>query len=254
MTARPRPRPGRRAGRAARPAARARSRSTAPSARGGHARLVAERLGPDGHADRHRPRPARPRSASPSSPPRSPCRTRFIRAPFAEALEELRDEGVRADLVYLDLGMSSMQVDTRERGFSYAYDAPLDMRMDPTQELDAPPTSSTTWDERRLARVLRDFGEERYADQIARAIVRERARGADRRRRTSSSTSSRTAIPARRASPAATRPSAPSRRCASRSTTSSASSTRALPLAWAAPAHGTADLQGSRSTRWKTAA
>ena len=64
------------------------------------------------------------------------CRTRFIRADFAAGLEPLRDEGFEADLVYLDLGMSSMQVDTRERGFSYAYDAPLDMRMDPTQAAD----------------------------------------------------------------------------------------------------------------------
>jgi 16S rRNA (cytosine1402-N4)-methyltransferase len=68
-----------------------------------------------------------------------------------------------------------MQVDTWERGFSYSYDAPLDMRMDPTQELDAR-TVVNTWDQRRLARVLREFGEERYAGQIARGIVRARER------------------------------------------------------------------------------
>ena len=56
---------------------------------------------------------------------------------FAEGLEQLRAEGVAADIVYMDLGMSSMQVDTLERGFSYVYDAPLDMRMDPDQELTA---------------------------------------------------------------------------------------------------------------------
>ncbi len=68
-----------------------------------------------------------------------------------------------------------MQVDTWTRGFSYAYDAPLDMRMDPSQELTAREIVNT-WDERRLSRLLRDYGEERYAGQIARRIVRERAR------------------------------------------------------------------------------
>ena len=77
-------------------------------------------------------------------------------------------------MVYLDLGMSSMQVDTRERGFSYAYDAPLDMRMDPAQELTAAEIVNT-WEPRRLARVLRDYGEERYADRIAREIARRRS-------------------------------------------------------------------------------
>ncbi len=71
--------------------------------------------------------------------------------------------------------MSSMQVDTWERGFSYAYDAPLDMRMGPEQELTARDIVNE-WDERRLARVLREYGEERYANRIARGIVRARAR------------------------------------------------------------------------------
>ena len=66
-----------------------------------------------------------------------------------------------------------MQVDTWERGFSYSYDAPLDMRMDPDQDLTASEIVNT-WDERRLARVLRQYGEERYATQIGRAIVRVR--------------------------------------------------------------------------------
>jgi 16S rRNA (cytosine1402-N4)-methyltransferase len=101
------------------------------------------------------------------------CHTRFIRASFAEGLELLRDEDVRADMIYLDLGMSSMQVDTRERGFSYAYDAPLDMRMDPEQQLSAHEVVNT-WEARQLARAFRDFGEERYATQIARSIVRHR--------------------------------------------------------------------------------
>src|SRR5688572_3256634 len=69
--------------------------------------------------------------------------------------------------------MSSMQVDTLERGFSYAYDAPLDMRMDPSQELTAREIVNT-WERRRLARALREYGEERYADRIAGQIERRR--------------------------------------------------------------------------------
>jgi 16S rRNA (cytosine1402-N4)-methyltransferase len=103
-----------------------------------------------------------------------PCSARFIRGDYADGLEMLAEEGLFADAVYFDLGMSSMQIDTRERGFSYSYDAPLDMRMDPRQELTAGEIVAT-WDERRLAGILREFGEERHASQIARAIVRRRA-------------------------------------------------------------------------------
>ncbi|MDX6643501.1 MAG: rRNA (cytosine1402-N4)-methyltransferase, partial [Solirubrobacteraceae bacterium] len=98
------------------------------------------------------------------------------RMSFADGLAMLRDERTTADLVTLDLGMSSLQVDTRERGFSYSYDAPLDMRMDPDQALTAAELVNE-WDERRLARVLREYGEERYAGPIARAIVRRRRAG-----------------------------------------------------------------------------
>jgi 16S rRNA C1402 N4-methylase RsmH len=63
-------------------------------------------------------------------------------------------------------GIVAMQVDTRERGFSYAYDAPLDMRMDPDQELTAAEIVNT-WERRRIARLLREYGEERFADRIA---------------------------------------------------------------------------------------
>jgi 16S rRNA (cytosine1402-N4)-methyltransferase len=141
---------------------------------GGHARLVAERLGPDGLlVGIDRDPVAEERFAQLAA--EVACRTRFVRAPFARALAELRDEGLRADIVVMDLGMSSMQVDTRERGFSYAYDAPLDMRMDPDDPLTAADVVNG-WDERRLATLMRDFGEERYARQIARAIVRARAR------------------------------------------------------------------------------
>jgi 16S rRNA (cytosine1402-N4)-methyltransferase len=140
---------------------------------GGHARLVADRLGAAGELIAIDRDPA----AAERFAAEIACRTRFIQAPFAQALADLGEEGVRADLVYLDLGMSSMQVDTRERGFSYAYDAPLDMRMDPADELTAADIVNT-WDERRLSTLLRDYGEERYARPIARAIVRSRRQAA----------------------------------------------------------------------------
>ncbi len=141
---------------------------------GGHGRLVADLLGSGGTLiGIDRDPVAEERFAELAA--QVPCSTRFERGPFSEGLGELLAEGLRADLVYLDLGVSSMQVDTRERGFSYAYDAPLDMRMDPDQELSALEVVAE-WDERRLARVLREYGEERYAGPIARAIVRRRAR------------------------------------------------------------------------------
>ena len=141
---------------------------------GGHARLIADRLGPAGTLiGVDRDPLAEERFAALAAEVQ--CETRFIRADFVTALHELRQERLTADLVYLDLGMSSMQVDTWERGFSYAYDAPLDMRMDPAQPLTAAEVVNT-WDERRLARLLREYGEERYSSQIARAIGRERRR------------------------------------------------------------------------------
>jgi 16S rRNA (cytosine1402-N4)-methyltransferase len=139
---------------------------------GGHARLVAERLGAAGTLVAIDRDPlAEERFATLAA--EASCSLRFIRSGYAEALELLAREGVRADMVYFDLGMSSMQVDTRERGFSYSYEAPLDMRMDPAQQLSAREIVAE-WDERRLAHVLRDFGEERHAQAIARAIVRRR--------------------------------------------------------------------------------
>jgi 16S rRNA (cytosine1402-N4)-methyltransferase len=140
---------------------------------GGHARLVAERLGPGGTLIAIDRDPlAEGRFAALAA--ESSCSVRFIRSGYAEALAALDAEGVRADMAYFDLGMSSMQVDTRERGFSYSYEAPLDMRMDPTQELTAREIVAE-WDERRLAGTLRELGEERHAGAIARAIVRLRA-------------------------------------------------------------------------------
>jgi 16S rRNA (cytosine1402-N4)-methyltransferase len=94
---------------------------------------------------------------------------------YAEGLDLLREEGLSADVIYLDLGISSMQVDARERGFSYSYDAPLDMRMDPGQHLDAREIVNT-WDERQLAQLFRRLGEDPNANRIAREILRRRER------------------------------------------------------------------------------
>src|ERR671925_2344430 len=133
---------------------------------GGHARLIADRIGPAGTlicidrdplAEEHFAELAREVS----------CETRFLRMDYADGLSLLREEGVAADIVYLDLGISSMQVDARERGFSYSYDAPLDMRMDPGQELDAREIVNE-WPLERLVGIFKSYGEERYARQIAR--------------------------------------------------------------------------------------
>jgi 16S rRNA (cytosine1402-N4)-methyltransferase len=140
---------------------------------GGHARLVAERLGAGGTLiGIDRDRTAAERFAELAG--ETAATTRFIGASFVDGLRQLRDEGVEADIVYFDLGASSMQIDAWERGFSYAYDAPLDMRMDTDQPLSAVAVVNE-WDERRLAQIFRDYGEERYARQIARAIVTTRS-------------------------------------------------------------------------------
>jgi 16S rRNA (cytosine1402-N4)-methyltransferase len=99
---------------------------------------------------------------------------RFLRGDYAVVLSQLAGNGVRADAVLLDLGLSSMQVDRPERGFSYATDAPLDMRMDPSDEVSAADVL-TTYDERELATIFKKYGEERYAGPIARGIIRRRA-------------------------------------------------------------------------------
>lgn len=89
-----------------------------------------------------------------------------------QILEDQNFSGV--DGVLLDLGVSSMQLDERERGFAYSYDAPLDMRMDATDELTAA-TVVNEYDEQELRRILRVYGEEKFASHIAQAIVQQRA-------------------------------------------------------------------------------
>ena len=139
---------------------------------GGHARAVAEQLGPDGElicCDRD----PSTRDRWEAFAAEAPCRTRYLNANFVAALEGLRGEGVRPDAIYFDLGVSSMQIDAWERGFSYAFDAPLDMRMDPSQSLSAL-TVCNEWPQERLAAAIREYGEERRAGAVAREIVARR--------------------------------------------------------------------------------
>ena len=140
---------------------------------GGHSRLLAEDLGGDGKLIAIDRDPG-VRTYFDRFKAGSGVSARLLRGEFSLVLNQLAANDVRADAILLDLGVSSMQLDRPERGFSYATDAPLDMRMDPAAELSAKELVNET-DERELALVFRRFGEERYARQIARAIVRRRA-------------------------------------------------------------------------------
>lgn len=99
-----------------------------------------------------------------------------VHAVYDELPTVLADLGLASvDAVLFDLGVSSMQLDVRERGFAYAEDAPLDMRMDGSTGITAADVLNT-YEARDLTRVLRDYGEEKFARKIAGAIVRERAK------------------------------------------------------------------------------
>jgi 16S rRNA (cytosine1402-N4)-methyltransferase len=98
---------------------------------------------------------------------------RFLRGEFATVLGQLANNGMSADAILLDLGVSSMQLDQPQRGFSYAVDAPLDMRMDPSADMTAADYVNEL-SERDLELVFKRYGEERYARSIAREIGRRR--------------------------------------------------------------------------------
>ncbi len=139
---------------------------------GGHARLLAERIGAEGTlicVDRDPVAEERYQAFAAEAS----CETRFMGSRFDLALAELADEGLVADLVYFDLGVSSMQIDAWERGFSYSFDAPLDMRMDTRSELTAGQIVNE-WPQARLAEVIRSYGDERRARAIAAEIVSRR--------------------------------------------------------------------------------
>jgi 16S rRNA (cytosine1402-N4)-methyltransferase len=139
---------------------------------GGHASLLAADLGERGKLIAIDRDPGA-RAYFEGLAKRTRAQTRFLRGDFAVVLEQLAQNGVEADAILLDLGVSSMQIDRPERGFSYAVDAPLDMRMDPSADVTAAGIVNEAA-ERDLATIFKRYGEERYARQIARAIVRRR--------------------------------------------------------------------------------
>ena len=139
---------------------------------GGHADLLARRLNGDGKL-----------IAIDRDPTVAPyyerfrrhhgIKTRLLHGEFSQVLRQLAENGVHADAILIDLGVSSMQIDRPERGFSYAVDAPLDMRMDPSATLSARDLVNES-SERDLEGIFREYGEERYARQIARTTGRRR--------------------------------------------------------------------------------
>ncbi len=138
--------------------------------RGGHSRKILEQLGPDGRllaVDRD------PQAVSAADALATDPRFAIVKGELAELGEIARERGIfgAVDGLLLDLGVSSPQLDDADRGFSFRNDGPLDMRMDPTSG-----KSAAEWlaqvDEKTLIKVLREFGEERFAPRIAREILR----------------------------------------------------------------------------------
>jgi 16S rRNA (cytosine1402-N4)-methyltransferase len=141
--------------------------------RGGHSRLILERLGAQGRLIALDRDPEAVAAAREIADPRFS----IVQAPFSRMAEVLRQAGVDAvDGVLLDLGVSSPQLDEARRGFSFRGDGPLDMRMDPQHGLSAAQWLETAA-EAEIREVIRDYGEERFAKQIAAAIVAARALG-----------------------------------------------------------------------------
>jgi 16S rRNA (cytosine1402-N4)-methyltransferase len=141
---------------------------------GGHARLLAADLRGEGKLIAIDRDPS-VRPYFESFRRRAGAQARLLHGDFADVLDRLASNGVRADAVLFDLGVSSMQIDRPERGFSYAVDAPLDMRMDPSEDYSARDLVNEA-SAKEMEKIFRRFGEERYAKSIARAIVEQRRR------------------------------------------------------------------------------
>jgi 16S rRNA (cytosine1402-N4)-methyltransferase len=139
--------------------------------RGGHSARILEQLGSKGKLIALDKDPA----AVAAGKTWRDTRFRIVHSGFAKLEEVLREQGVeKVDGILLDLGVSSPQLDDSERGFSFRFDAPLDMRMDVSSGITAAQWLATV-DEGLLGEVIHDYGEERFAKQIARALVAARA-------------------------------------------------------------------------------
>ena len=144
--------------------------------RGGHTRALLQRLG-----ERARviaiDRDPQAVAAAAADPGLADPRFSIYHTSFGQLVPTLAAAGVtRIDGLLLDLGVSSPQIDTPERGFSFRFDGPLDMRMDTTRGESAADFLARA-DERHIAEVIRDYGEERFAVQVAKALVARRESG-----------------------------------------------------------------------------
>nr|WP_217343729.1 16S rRNA (cytosine(1402)-N(4))-methyltransferase RsmH [Noviherbaspirillum sp. L7-7A]MBV0877803.1 16S rRNA (cytosine(1402)-N(4))-methyltransferase RsmH [Noviherbaspirillum sp. L7-7A] len=137
--------------------------------RGGHSRRILERLGAKGRLIAFDKDPQA--IAVAHALMRSDSRFEVVHDSFATISEALQERGIeQVDGILLDLGISSPQVDDAARGFSFRMDGPLDMRMDTTRGISAAQWLATA-EQQLIEKVIRDYGEERFAFQIAKAIV-----------------------------------------------------------------------------------
>ena len=144
--------------------------------RGGHTRALLQRLG-EGARVIAIDRDPQAVAAAAADPELADPRFSIHHTSFGQLVPTLAAAGVtRIDGLLLDLGVSSPQIDTPERGFSFRFDGPLDMRMDTTRGESAADFLARA-DERHIAEVIRDYGEERFAVQVAKALVARRESG-----------------------------------------------------------------------------
>ena len=140
---------------------------------GGHSKLIASKLDPEGmiigiDQDAEAIEAAKLRLADVG------CQVQIVHSNFSRLDDVLDDLGAdKVDGILFDLGVSSHQIDTAERGFSYMHNAPLDMRMDRSQNLTAYDVLNT-YDEESLYKIFHEYGEERFSNRIAKAIINAR--------------------------------------------------------------------------------